>query len=322
MIQRSVIALCLVATTATAELVLDGQPFPAENVEIIWEAPTNRWPTNLWVYKVIPQQFSTAAVSNLMALGGFREKDRTHIEGKRPFKDKRLLYFANKERTRHLGIFHPMGWLYYRDDKARNYGRELTKNVPDEARTLELALDWLNKLGVDRSELVTKEGSSELLAYRDVRNRGWYDKDKGEQVKEVSSRGISFVRCIDGISLTGLGTDGGFSISFVGSGKVAALELLWRNHKRHKLYRVVSPAELIKRIQQGEAKVVPTVRINTTGAKKLNIAKVSPYYLGEDGETAQNLVYPFAAVEGTLEGEDGVKRHIALKCPILLTEPK
>jgi hypothetical protein len=37
---------------------------PPTNLEITWSAPTNELPHGLWVYKVIPQDFSMAVISN------------------------------------------------------------------------------------------------------------------------------------------------------------------------------------------------------------------------------------------------------------------
>ena len=44
---------------------------PAD-IRIIWAVPTNVWPVDkIWSYKVIPQKFSEAVVSNVMAVGSF-----------------------------------------------------------------------------------------------------------------------------------------------------------------------------------------------------------------------------------------------------------
>lgn len=304
-------------TVFAAGLVLDGPAFTVQNVSVVWNAPTNRWPTNLWVYKVVPQDFTPGIVSNLMAVGGFTMRDRTHIEGQRPFKDKRLLYFANKERTRHLGIFPPLGWLYYRDEKTRLVGKEGAKGVPSEAEVLSLALMWLEKLGIDRTQIVTKDDGSELQAYRYVDNRKFFDSAKDEPVSEVILRGVSFVRRIDGVSFTGRGSDGGFTISFANEGKIADMELVWRNLQRHESRKVASPAEIMEHIKQGQSTMVPMTAVDLSNAKKLTINKVTPYYLGEGGDTPQDFVYPFAALECTLESGDGAKAGIVLKCPII-----
>ena len=303
--------------TFAAGLLLDGPEFSATNVSIVWNAPTNRWPTNLWIYKVLPQEFSPQVISNLMAIGSFTLKDRTHIEGQPPFKDKRLLYFANTERTRHLGIFPPLGWIYYQDERVNLLGKESARGVRTEAEVLELALNWLEKLEIRRDELSTKEGSSELRTYRFVDSRTFFDRTKGEQKREVILRGLSFVRRIDGVDFTGRGSDGGFTISFGNEGKIVNLDLLWRNLQRERTCKVISPAELIARIKRGEATMVPMTAVDLAGVRKLVIHKATPYYLGEGGDTAQELVFPFAGLECTLEFDDKRSATVGLKCPII-----
>lgn len=244
-------------------------------------------------------------------------KDRTHIEGQRPFKDKRMLYFANRERTRHLGIFPPMGWLYYRDERATALGKERAKGVPSEAEAVELALRYLDKLTIDRCQFAKKDHGSELQAYWNLQDRSWFDKAKGEPVSEVISRGVAFVRQIDGVGFTGRGSDGGFSIRFASEGKVADLELVWRNLERQQLCKAISPAQTMDRIKQDRARMVPMTAVNLMGAKKLTINKMVPYYLGQSGDTPQEFVYPFAALECTLDFEGRSSTGVVLKCSIL-----
>jgi len=300
-----------------AGLELDGPGFAAPAIKIVWNAPTNHWPTNLWIYKVLPQQFAPTVVSNLMAIGGFSAKDRTNIQGQPPFKDKGLSYFANKERTRHLGIFPPLGWLYYRDERAAALGQTRAKGVPTEADAIELARKYMDMLAIDRSQLVTKDGSTNLLAFGNLEERNWIDKRTGEQVREVIVRGVSFVRRIDGIGMTGRGSDGGFGIRFASEAKVAGMELLWRNLQRHESRKSLAPAQVMERIQQGQAKMVPMAAIDPSKAKELTIKKVVPYYLGESGDSPQAFVFPFAALECEVETDNGGSVGVVLKCPIL-----
>jgi hypothetical protein len=295
---------------------LDGPTFSVPGIAVVWKAPTNSIPAKLWVYKVVPQDFSPTAISNLMALGPFSSNDRTHIEGQPLFKDKRLMYFANGERTRYLGIFPPFGWSYFKDERAIG-GKGDAKGLPGEDEAADLALRYLLKLGFDRSELATKDGSSDLQVYRVAQDRRRLDKTKQEHVSEVILRGVSFVRRVDGVSLTGRGSDGGFSISFGNEGKVASLELVWRKLEKHQLKNVSPTNEMIERIKQGRAKVHPLNTVDWRNAKSLTVEKVVPFYLGADGETKQEFMYPFASIEGTIQFEDGRNVGIALKCPIL-----
>jgi hypothetical protein len=68
-----VFALCSVGSFSPAESFrLEGSVFlPSTNSEILWTAPTNGLPRALWIYKIIPEAFSAAMVSNAMKIGSF-----------------------------------------------------------------------------------------------------------------------------------------------------------------------------------------------------------------------------------------------------------
>src|SRR5688572_12164023 len=136
---QAVIWLMACYSSLSAGLTLEGQTFPATNVDIVWKAPTNALPGRIWVYKCVPQEFSPKVISHLMALGNFTEKDQTRIQGQRSFKEKRIRYFADTARTRHLGIFPDLGWIDYVDESADHYRKERAQGVPSESETLELA---------------------------------------------------------------------------------------------------------------------------------------------------------------------------------------
>ena len=279
-----------------AGFTLEGQTFPATNVDIVWKAPTNALPQRIWVYKCVAQEFSPKVVSHLMALGNFTEKDQTRIQGQRSFREKRIRYFADATRTRHLRIFPELGWIDYADESADHYGKERAQGVPSESQTLELARKLLQNLEIEPGQFAVKEGTSEPYVYRSVRDRSFNDPDTGQKVKEVIRRGVSFVRRLDGINFTGMGADGGVAVAFGPRDRLASLEVVWRNLERHKSYAVMQPAEIVRAVKNGEARLVPMDGGNAQTASRLTIVKVTPFYLGQAGETAQEFVYPFAAL--------------------------
>ena len=314
--KRLLAVACLIASYAglSADFKLEGEPFAIPNLEVVWKAPSNALPEKLWVYKCVSQEFSSNVISHLMALGDFNEADRTHIQGQAPFKDRRIRYYANQERTRHLGIFPELGWIDYADETANYYGKERAKGVPSESETLELALKLLQNLEIEQGQLAGKEGTSQPYVYRSVRDRSFKDPDSGEKVKEVIRRGVSFVRRLDGINFTGMGADGGVGVAFGPRGRLASLEVVWRNLQRHKSYEVMQAADMVKAVKNGEAKRVPMDGGNPQTAGRLTVVKVTPFYLGDEGSSRQEFAYPFAALECTV---DGGSNRIVLKCPII-----
>lgn len=66
--------------SGVAQLSLEslGEPFDGRNVEIIWAVQTNRLPSSLDTFKVLPASFSSAVISNVICLGKFKEPDKVH----------------------------------------------------------------------------------------------------------------------------------------------------------------------------------------------------------------------------------------------------
>src|ERR1017187_5192817 len=62
--------------------------FPT-NAQIVWEA-TNDLPHGLWIYKVMPEAFSAAAISNAMTICHFQKNDLAQPP------DKNQIIFKNK----------------------------------------------------------------------------------------------------------------------------------------------------------------------------------------------------------------------------------
>ncbi|HET7624561.1 MAG TPA: hypothetical protein VFM25_04790, partial [Verrucomicrobiae bacterium] len=91
--------------------ILTNGSFPGSaGFEIAWGATTNEWPEKLWCYKVVPQEFSPAIISNLFAISGFTIQDRTNKIGEPPV-EKSILYFRNADESKHLEINPALGWI-------------------------------------------------------------------------------------------------------------------------------------------------------------------------------------------------------------------
>jgi hypothetical protein len=308
----------LFATCCFADEVSSSEtPSGTNGVKIIWNVPTNHWPSGLWIYKIVPQNFSPAVISNLMHLGTFTMGNLTNIEGQPPFKDKQLLYFANSDRTRYLGIFPPYGWIYYKDRKAEVAPKKQASGVPSEEETYQLALDYLRLFGIDRSQLATKGDSTQLRTFKEVGHHGWFDKMKGTNVEEVSLRGIFFIRRIDGIDFSGIGPLGGVHISFGNDGKIAGLEIVWKGLEPFELHRTLSSEQMMDAIQRGQSKWKSPIP-NPQDIKKITITEVMLFYRGAEGESDEQFIEPFTLLATSVDY--GYTNLIAnLECSILST---
>lgn len=287
------------------------------NINISWNAPANDLPAHLWTYRVLPSEFSPTAISNLVVLGSFtkKDRDRTTIALNPIFNSPDAVVFSNSNHTHELEIHPNLGWIYYLDSKA--VGRHNGNGVPkNEKKTLKLAMDYLKKLGIDRSDLATKPHSSDLQVSYILGKLTDY-KTNHTQTTFVDTRGVMIARAIDGVSFWGKGTRDGFTMEFGNDAKISELDILWRKLQRNTLYPVVKPETILKWIRDGKTKWdYLTEDLDWSSVKKMTINKVTPYYFGEYHDIPQDSVYPFATLETTVDiGQ--TNRTIYLFCPII-----
>jgi len=285
---------------------------PNTACEVRWEASTNQLPKTVWVYKIVPSQFPPAVISNVMALGGYSLSNRTNIEG-RPF-SKDIFHFRSPDGVGYLTYAPKYGVIDYLDDTARAKMMEYAESVPGDSEATRLALNWVEKLGLNRSQLSTQPGSSELRTYKGIRERGRAGK------KEPISRDVYFIRQVDGIDLAGIGNYGGVHIAFGDRGKVAELQLLWPNLERHKEHLVASASRVGEWIKQGRAVITgpntATVLASAPQLKSLTVKKITPLYLGTSiMDEPKEFVHPFAELE-VIANLGHTNLPVILNCPV------
>jgi hypothetical protein len=285
-------------------------------VSLFWKAPTNDLPAHLWTYRVLPSEFSSAAISNLTVLGSFTEKDRDRTKALNPiFNHSDRASYRTSDGTRELDMFPNLGWIYYYNSnaEARHNGNGVPKN---EKKTLKLAIDYLQKVGIDLSQLATKPHRSDLQAAYILGNLTIYHTNH-TQTSFVNKRGVMVARAVDGVSFWAKGSRDGFSMEFGNDAKISRLEILWRKLQRDTLYPVVKPETILKWIRDGKTSWdVATEDLDWPSVKKMTINEITPYYFGQNHDTLQDSVYPFATLKTTVETGQ-TNRTIYLFCPII-----
>jgi hypothetical protein len=247
-----------------------------------------------------------------MALGSFTMKDQTNVEGQPPFKDKQLMYF--KKGMIELGIFPPYGWIYYHDNSAQAKVRETPVGVPSEEEAYQLGLEYIQKLGIDRSQLATVGDSSELRAVKTLERAGWFDKGKGTNVEHIKMQGVFFIRRVNGIDIDGI-NHGGINFEFRNHGQISRLELLWKGLEPYELHSTLTAGQLIEELRNGKGKWIqsgpgPVI-------KKITIYEVQPLYRGvrEDDEE-HKFLEPYIRLETHVD--NGSTNIVAdFDCPII-----
>jgi hypothetical protein len=282
------------------------------NIEIAWAVPTNNRPPALWVYKVIPQKFSDSCLSNLMTLGPFTSRDRMELSAADSDFDASSIVYAKQ--SRFLTIAPANGWIKYRDNEAESLTR--VEEVPNDHQVEELGLLLLSKMAINLSELVRKPHSTNLLTFAEVRNRGRLEKAAGKTVEDISARGVYFLRKIDGISIAGIGSGGGFHVIFGSHGTIVAFELIWRNLQPYQHRKAATCDQILRFIREGKAVMTHRNIVAPHQIRNLSITEIAPFYMGASWMDRQDFVYPFAQLEAVVEDLSGKQSPLQLYCPI------
>jgi hypothetical protein len=263
----------------------------------------------------MPAEFAPGVISNLLALGPFTDKDRTNIFT-RASKDPKKLRFVSAN-GRSLEIFPTIGAIEYQDKDAEDMAT--SEGVPDESKMLNLTTSYLPKLGIKSSELAKKPNGSDLLAFFTSRNATLQNPDRSFTTNTYS-RGVFFVRSVDGIDFLGTGVRGGCRIDFGNHGKISKISLLWRKLERDKSFSTATQEMLVKWVREGKSVVAPIPDdfepINWSSVKSLTVTNVVPYYFGERSGVLQSMVYPFVALYGTVD-TGRTKVPVEIDCPII-----
>jgi hypothetical protein len=298
-----------VATTADQTWLKGFAEFKRPGVEVVWAAPSNDLPAALWFYKVIPQDFTGTLTSNLMAIGGLTVADS---------KDASKTSFCTQDKSRSLLIVPANGWIQYWDSKAAVVkGAIEGVPTPDEAK--KMAVQVLARLGFPCSGLANIPGTTNLLAFSDDREQTRFDPTRGKAVTETSARGVYLVRQVDGIPMAGIGIGGGAHVKFGNRGKIAQIELVWRNLQRIERRKVATTSEIVEWIKDGRAVMTRGTTVDSSSVKKLIVKNISPLYASASGSERQNFVSPFAKIKALAQvGETNAP--VILYCPIITDE--
>jgi hypothetical protein len=312
----TILFLSVCVSSPADSIRLEGEPFrPSTNTEVIWNAPTNDWPTGLWIYKVMPEAVSAAVVSNAMMLGHFTMKDfsrSTHPV----IKDKDLIYFYHQDAQnlrRHLFIAPDLGAIEYASE--RDYSAPV-EDAPTADQAEKLARDVLFQLGVDRSLVCNPKPG-----YDETSIRYKYDKEAHKMILPGTTntvvRGIAFQRRIDGVLESGSWC---FMIHFRSHGEIEDFSLYWRNILPQKSYPTVSPAQIVGMIKNGQTQLPPQFDdVNgVADAKTLTVTKLTPRYYTGTGKESLDALRPYANLEVSANFGTNISTFF-LTCPILST---
>lgn len=284
------------------------------NLDVRWNVTTNKIPTNIWVYTLLPRKLSPQIITNLMVACSFTVKDETNYGDE--------LVFKSSDGRRKLRVFPPWGIIEYRTTLPRSW-TNLVKDVPSEKESLKLAKKFLPEVGINLADIERKENSSEPNFYVSEMGVTYFVNRKA--IHNTESHEVRFRRAVDGISFTSVSTGGDGEIDFGSHGTISKISISWRNMERDKLYPVLTPEMMIKSIRDGKAiqGMIPdnVGSIDWQTVKSVTVKKAEPcYYAGGDPFAPSDLLQPYAALWTTVETDHG-DVDVEIDCPII-NEPK
>jgi hypothetical protein len=302
---------CLLAAGLAASVnggtFADGSPADLQAIKIIWAVPTNIWPTDkIWSYKVIPQEFSDAVISNAMAIGSFTMKDKVELSAEALAIDKKTIRFHDKAETKWLTIAPALGYIEYSDQNAEAKAVSAIKDVPEpvvgvpnETETTQLGLKYLRLLGIDISEIARKPGTCDLDLHWSKKSRERTDQKTKKEIDEVLDYGVFFTRRIDGIEGSGFGD---VYVEFGNNAKVHELKVSWRNLQPYQLLdNFVTPEHIVKSVQSKQTPLPILEDWPLDEIKTLTITNATPRYSRKPGDQPMDFVVPALQLDAIID---------------------
>ncbi len=289
-----------------------GFPIPAHaDLDVRWNAPTNKIPAVVWVYHLLPRKLSPQIISNLMTACSFTEKDKTENGD--------LLIFNSTDGSRQLRVSWPWGIIDYQT-KHQVSPTNLIEGVPSKKRAIKLTKAILPKLGIELSDIEKGENNSRPQFNIGFSEITFFINQK--TIKNIESRNVGFRRAVDGMPFFGAGGTGGDGeIEYGDHGKISRILITWRNMERENSYPTASVEMMVKSIREGKAVqgYLPSNvgDIDWPRVKSITIKKVSPCYdVGGDRFAPSDWLYPFAALDTTVDTGRGMI-DVEIDCPII-----
>ena len=251
---------------------------------IVWQAPTNHLPKRLWTYKIVPQVFSAAAISNGIVLAGFEKKGFP-----RPSTNNLVLWADHPDiepQPPYFAIHPSNGQMSFTlGDRAPGSSKDIARDGAAVRRALKCA----GLLGVDPKDLAPTNSAT----------AGIY--------------GVFLARQIDGVRF--FDNTEGLQIQFGKDGKIRQFGLMWPKLVRDERCATASPEEIVRCIKGNKAVWVPAdeegnylAQVKDMGrAKKVTITQITPFYgegiFGEEPREneAPKQVRPVAILGGSAD---------------------
>jgi len=290
-----------------------GYPFKNRKLEIIWKTTTNRVPSTMNIYRTVPSKFSLSLVTNLIAMGGFKDPDKVKNALTPALKGEEAVY---EEIPAHktISLSPARGLALFFNTSRYAQPREPDHGVPTDEQAPILALEAAKLLGIKTSDIARTLDSDQFLFRRDKRTMSGLLN--GKYTKRDTARGIYLYRAIDGVPVYGNGNCGGLYVNFANHAQMAQVELSWRNLEVKKRCSTASREEIARRLRNGKAYILAN-EADLEKIAKITILEMVAHYRTFSGHDAQGLVLPIVVIQANAElGDQAVP--VQFVCPVIV----
>lgn len=290
-----------------------GFPFRNKELEIVWKLTTNRVPAAMNIYKVVPSKFTLSLVTNLIAMGGFKEPEKVK-NALAPALNGKNTEFEEIPAQKTISLSPGRGLALFFNFPRIPLPRQPEHGLPSDEQALKLALETAKTLGIKTTDLAKALDSDQFLIRRDKRERGGLLD--GKYTKRDIARGIYLYRAIDGIPVYGNGNCGGLYVNFGNDAQIAEVELSWRDLEVKKRCPTASREEFARRLRNGST----FIRIeegNPEKIRKITILEMVAHYRTLSGHDGQSLVLPIVVIQANAN-YDNQSIPVTFFCPAVI----
>lgn len=291
-----------------------GTQIPARaDLDVRWETPqffvgsnvpTNQWRPKMWIYQLVPRQFSPRAISNLMRMCSFAEHDKVQ-------QDTNGIVFKSPDGLRTLSISFSSGSINYDVPEPHYSPTNLAEGIPKMKDMPELTKNFLREVGINLSEIRKGTNGAPRFSFWEPFTEYFV---KPTFITNVEFRAVVFRRSVDGAEV--VGNAGHCELHFGEHGKISKIDLSWPDLKRYKSAPTLETQAIIQSLRQGKARQGP-IPDNASGidwrtVKSVTIKQAWPcYYAGNT-----DFLYPYLTL-WTIVETPYENVEVGIDCPII-----
>jgi len=269
---------------------------PRPDLKINWSFPT-KFPHKVWVYELLPNDFSPKIISNVIALCNLTPKDQIQS-------DTNGVSFQKDNDS--LSISFADGSIDYETQEIRYTSKNLAVGVPSTNELTGIAKKVLGKLHIPFSNITGGHGTDRIGFSQPV-SLFFINETT---VTNIPYRTVYFRRTVDGMPINGRF----FRFNVGEHGRITKMSISWPNLKRVKSISTISPDDVVNCIRNGDAIRGPLPSnvpgIDWSTIKSITIKKATPSYQKENDQ-----LYPFLRLDVVVD-TGSFKVEMGMDCPI------